>query len=98
MEIMIAVISSGALSAVISGLFTVAQNRRKCHDGIQAGVRQLLYDRIKSKGRDYIAAGEVSSEDLEDLIDAHKIYHDDLQGNGFLDRIMDEVKKLKVTK
>jgi len=98
MEIMIAVISSGALSAIISGLFTVAQNRKKCNDGVRAGVRQLLYDKIKFLGRKYIEAGEISSEDLEDLIDMHKIYHDDLAGNGFLDCIMADVKKLKVVK
>lgn len=98
MEILIAVLGSGALSAIISGIFGLIRDRRAKNDGVRAGVRQLLYDRIKSKGRDYIAAGEVSAEDLEDLIDAHKIYHDCLLGDGYLDCIMSEVKKLKVTK
>ena len=96
MEIFLAVLGSGALSALISGVFALIRDRKACKDGVRAGVRQLLYDKIKFLGRKYIAACEVSAEDLEDLIDMHKIYHDDLSGNGYLDHIMTEVKKLRI--
>jgi len=91
----IPVLGSGALAALISGVFGLIRDRKASEDGVRAGVRQLLYDKIKYLGRKYIAAGEVSEEDLEDLIDMHKIYHDDLDGNGYLDHIMTEVKKLR---
>ena len=61
-----------------------------------AGVRVLLYDRIKHLGKDYIAQGYIHSEDLEDLMQMHKIYHDDLGGNGFLDSVMEQVKSLPI--
>ena len=98
MEILIAVLGSGALSAIISGIFGLIRDRRAKNDGVRAGVRQLLYDKIKYLGRKYIAKGEVSEEDLEDLIDMHKIYHDELSGNGYLDNVMSEVMKLRKPK
>ena len=33
---------------------------------------------------------------MEDLIQMHKIYHDDLEGNGYLDKVMADVQKLKI--
>jgi len=98
MEVFAAILGSGALSALISGLFALVRDRRAKKDGVRAGVRQLLYDKIKFLGRKFIADGEVSEEDLEDLIDMHKIYHDELNGNGYLDHIMTEVKKLRIGK
>ena len=94
MEILAAVLGSGALSALISGVFTVACNRSKKKDGVRIGVRILLYDKIKHLGNKYIAAGEVSEGDLEDLIDMHNVYHDDLDGNGYLDHVMAGVRAL----
>jgi len=93
---MIAIIGSGALSALISGLFILIRDRRTKKDGVRAGVRQLLYDKIKILGRRYLSEDEVTAEDLEDLIDMHKIYHDQLNGNGYIDHLMEEVKKLKI--
>ena len=97
MEIIIAIIGSGALSALISGIFSIVHDRKSKKDGVRAGVRQLLYDKIKSMGRKYIEADEVTADDLEDLIDMHKIYHDELNGNGYLDHVMEEIKKLKIS-
>ena len=96
MDIFIAVIGSGALSAVISGVFTLMRDRRAKKDGVRAGVRQLLYDKIKCLCKKYIEDNEISAEDLEDLIDMHRIYHDELSGNGYLDHLTEEVKKLKI--
>ncbi|HNX15654.1 MAG TPA: hypothetical protein PKH29_12480 [Oscillospiraceae bacterium] len=96
MEILVAVLGSGALSALISGVFTVACNRSKKKDGVRAGVRMLLYDKIKHLGNKYSSAGEISEEDLEDLFNMHKIYHDDLAGNGYLDHVMTGVRSLPI--
>jgi len=58
--------------------------------------RIQMYDRIKHLGKSYISQGKISPEDLEDIIDMHKCYHDDLGGNGFLDEIMEQVKHLPI--
>lgn len=96
--IIIAIISSGALSAVISGLFSVWQMRRKRRDGVRDGIKILLYDRIKHLGKVYIERGYITAEELEDLTTMHDIYHDPtgLNGNGFLDAIMRTVKALPI--
>lgn len=109
MEIIIAVLGSSVTAAIISGLFGLIKDRRKKKDlsfteiqarqeGLTAGVRQLLYDRIKFLGRSYISKREISSEDLEDLIEMHRIYHNDLDGNGYLDSLMEAVKRLPIIK
>ena len=58
--------------------------------------RTLLYDRIKHIGKAYIDRGHITIEELEDLKLMHSVYHDKdkLDGNGFLDAIMENVHKL----
>lgn len=95
-QILIAILSSGALSAAISGIFAYAAAKRKKDDAVIAGVRQLLYDRIKHLCKEHISRGFIASNDLEDLRRMHKIYHDELNGNGFLDDLMNTVSRLKI--
>ena len=57
--------------------------------------RAILYDRIKHLAKTYIKRGYITVEEYEDLKRMHKVYHDDLLGNGFLDSIMEEVDKLE---
>lgn len=96
--IIVAIISSGALSTLISGLFNLWQMRKKKQDGVREGIKILLYDRIKHLGKAYIERGYVTSDELEDLTTMHEIYHDPdgLNGNGFLDAIMKNVKSLPI--
>ena len=58
--------------------------------------RTILYDRIKHLGKSYIARGWITVEELEDLTNMHKVYHDKdkLNGNGFLDELMKSVNAL----
>lgn len=95
-EIIIAVIGSGALSAIISSVFSAANARKRGKDGVAAGVQQLMYDRIKYLCKSHIARGKIATNDLEDLERMHKIYHDDLAGNGYLEDLMEQVRHLKV--
>lgn len=94
--LVIAVISSGALSALISGLFMVISNIQKEDNGVRAGTRILLYDRIKHLGRTYIERGTITIEELDDIHDMHRIYHTDLGGNGFLDTLMKKIENLPI--
>lgn len=103
MEIWLAVLTGGAAAALVSGLFQLMlqnMNRKAAkedkNDDTKEALRILLYDRIKHLGRDYIERGFISSEDLEDIIAMHKVYHDNLSGNGFLDSIMSQVKSLPI--
>lgn len=57
--------------------------------------RTILYDRIKHLAKSYIKRGWISVEEYEDLKRMHKVYHDELEGNGFLDALMAEVDQLE---
>lgn len=59
--------------------------------------RRSYYNSIKKMGKEYLAAGEISTEDLEDFLETHSIYHGPLEGNGFLDGIVKDVRRLKKT-
>jgi len=61
-----------------------------------AGCRVLLYDRIKHLAKIYIARRSITAEELEDLIAMHECYHTALQGNGFLDDLMAQVRRLPI--
>ena len=57
--------------------------------------RTILYDRIKHLAKSYIKRGWISVEEYEDLKRMHKVYHDEMHGNGFLDGIMNEIEELE---
>ena len=100
-EIWIAAIAAGG-GAAIGGIFQLimwlvnrAAERHDKRGEIADGVMLLLQDRIKYLAKHYIADGRISAEDLEDLIRMHETYHA-LGGNGYLDTLMQAVKRLTI--
>lgn len=71
------------------------ENLQKTVNALIVADRAILYDRIKHLAKTYIKRGYITVEEYEDLKRMHKVYHDDLLGNGFLDSIMEEVDKLE---
>ena len=65
-------------------------------DNLTIALRTQLYLGIKRDGKSYLQRGSITAEELEDLVNAHKVYHDVLKGNGFLDSLMEKVKALPV--
>ena len=61
---------------------------------LKTAMRAILHDRIKYLGRAFIVDGGIAFDDRDDLFEMHRIYHDLLDGNGHLDHLMNEVKKL----
>lgn len=94
MEIVLAILGSSALASLISGVISLIANRKKQETGVEAGVRILLYDRIKYLGIKYIERGYITHDEYEDLGRMHDVYHSALNGNGFLDNIMEQVNEL----
>lgn len=100
-EIIIAILGSGLLASIVSSganiiLWKLKNDKAKedRNNDVVEGLQVLLYNEIKSLGLQYIAAGEIAPEDLQDLERTHKVYHDKLDGNGYLDDIMHKVRKL----
>lgn len=92
--ILIAILSSSVLSAIISGLFSLLKTKRNSNDAIRNGLQQLMFDRIKHLCKSYLKQGHIGFDDLQDLERMHKIYHDDLKGNGYLVDLMDRVRDI----
>lgn len=108
-QLMTIALGGGFSAALVSGIIQLILwklNRRAAKVDkaggnemhIKSALRILLYDRIKHLGRCYIERGNVTADELEDLISMHECYHDDLDGNGFLDSLMAQVKNLPIKK
>lgn len=62
---------------------------------IKLSTKTQAYDRIRCMGMQYIKAGEISDEELRNLSEMHEAYKA-LGGDGFLDKVMAEVYKLRI--
>ena len=58
--------------------------------------RIQFYCTIKQRCKKYIARKFITSDELEDLLEEHSVYHNELGGNGFLDELMAQVKLLTI--
>lgn len=94
--IIVAALSSSLLTAIINNAFTLLNKKNDTNNALRNGLQLILYSEIKRLAKKYIDAGQVSYEELEDLIKMHKCYHTDLDGNGYLDSLIDSVKELHI--
>jgi hypothetical protein len=108
-ELITIIVGGGTVAAFISGVVQIIlwklNRKAKKQDEESNGTTHIknalcviLYDRIKYLGRHHIGAGFISVEDLEDLTKMHTSYKEDLNGNGFLDNLMSQVKALPLHK
>lgn len=104
-EIIIAVLSGSALSALITqtGNYIAERRRRKdskedTEDARDAAVRQgmklLLADKLQYLGLKFIDEGEITFTNRKMLNEMHSAYHNGLGGNGDFDGLMKEVNDL----
>jgi hypothetical protein len=103
-DLLTIILGGGAVAAIVSGVMQIIiwKLNRKAekedgNDVMRAAIRLILHDRIKYIGTKYINEKSVSIADLRDLMEMHKFYHDQLNGNGLLDYIMNEVKALPIS-
>lgn len=90
-QITLAIIGSGALSVLINRLFDFLQTKKKKNDAISL----LLYRTIKVECKEFIELGEIDTDSLKVLMSMHEEYKR-LGGNGYLNKLMEEVNKLPV--
>jgi len=62
---------------------------------VQAGLREMLYDRIKYLCKKYLSESQIREEDYKSLNRMWDVYHSDLGGNGYLDGEMKAVDLLE---
>lgn len=94
-QIAAACLGSSGLTAIV---LAILQRRWSCQDkqdALVAGLKVLTVDRVRYLGRCYILDGKISLEDRENLEEMYSAYKD-LGGNGHLETIMSEVRRLPV--
>ncbi len=94
--IICAIIGSGALSTLIAQLFAAVAKRKEKKSGMANGIRLILKDRLRFLCLHYIGQGWIYADELEDILAMHGCYHAELGGNGYLDALMSQVKKLPI--
>lgn len=94
--IIVAIVGSGALSTLISQICNAVERKAAKKSGAQEGIRLVLKDRLRHLCVKYIEQGWIYEDELEDIMAMHACYHDRLNGNGYLDTLMDKVKALEV--
>lgn len=92
--ILCAVTGSG-VTAIVLALLQRKWAKDDKQDAVIAGLKVLTVDRVRYLGKCYIAEGEITLEDKENLEEMHRAYKA-LGGNGHLDTVMRGVEKLPI--
>ena len=96
-EILGALLGSFAgLAALLTAIWNIILTKKTKNDAETAALRELMYDSIESKCKTALLRGYVTADELESICRKHKIYHDGLKGNGYLDTLMAKVKSLPI--
>lgn len=96
MTIVLAIVGSGAFSTLVSAIVNDRAKKRESASGEQAALRLLMKDRLRFLCVHYIQQGWIYEDELEDLIEMHAVYHDQLKGNGYLDTLMAKIEAMEV--
>ena len=97
----IGLFDTAGVAAIITGFISLfaffVKSRREDKnkdDATKAALRVLLEIEIKNYARRYIERGYIDIEELEELERMNAVYHDDLNGNGFIKSVMTQCEKL----
>ena len=94
MEIIIAIISSGVLSTLISCIFQLWNNRKKKLEKLEEGMRLLLLSDVRAMGKKLIDQGSVTREEYAVFNASYDAYKE-LGGDGWADGVKHNVDNLK---
>lgn len=94
--IMVAIIGSGLFNKVLDYIIKKREKNDDKYEAVQKANRLIMKDRLRFLCMHYIDQGWIYEDELEDIIAMHECYHNDLKGNGFLDKQMASVKQLEV--
>lgn len=93
-ELIIAVLSSGVLSTLISCIFQLWNNRKKKLGKLEEGMRLLLLSDVRAMGKKLIDQGSVTREEYAVFNASYDAYKE-LGGDGWADGVKSNVDMLK---
>lgn len=94
--ILVAVIGSGVFNTLLGYILSARERRKSRNEEVNKSLRLLMKDRLRFLCMHYVRQGWIYEDELEDIISMHNCYHDDLDGNGYLDELMRRTKNLEV--
>ena len=94
--IIVAVLGSGLLNTLLNYFITQREKNKESESGVQEAARLIMKDRLRFLCVHYIQQGWIYEDELDDITSMHQCYHNDLKGNGFLDKQMERVNNLEV--
>ena len=92
--ILCALLGSGAATALVTGIVGRQAEKRRTETGESQGMRWLLQDRLEQQALEFLRRGYVTYDELRNWNRGHRIYHDLLGGNGDLNGLKEELKRL----
>ena len=92
--VLCALLGSGAATALVTGFVGRRAEKRRTETGESQGMRWLLQDRLEQQALKYLRRGFITYEELRNWNRGHHIYHDLLGGNGDLNGLREELKRL----
>lgn len=93
-EFIIAVLSSGVLSTLISCIFQTINNKKNKNTQFEEGMSLLLLSSLKRDGKDLTTQGKVSKNDYDSFVATYNAYKA-LGGDGWADGIKAKVDMLE---
>lgn len=94
--ITVAIIGSGLFNKLLDYFINRKEKNNDEYRSVQKANRLIMKDRLRFLCMHYINQGWIYEDELEDIMAMHECYHNDLNGNGFLDKQMASVKQLEV--
>ncbi len=92
--ILCALLGGGAATALVTAWVSRRAEERRTETGESQGLRWLLQDRLEQQALAYLRRGYVTYDELRKWNRGHCIYHDLLGGNGDLNGLREELKRL----
>ena len=84
LTLLVAFIGSSAATAIVNAIIGRIREKRKSEDGERHAMKYLLKRDLETRGKELLEGG-VSYSELKDWEAEHRIYHEELGGNGDLD-------------
>lgn len=95
-EIIVAIIGSGALSALVSGVIQLINGKRKAKKGIEQAVSFLILGELERQFDKLIAKGHATRKDMKRFREVYDTYKK-LGGDGYADDMFEAAKELEVS-
>lgn len=96
-EVLIAIISSGAVVTVLNFVIGILKDLFDRRNGLRAAMRILLDEKLCHLGEKYLEQGHITQEQLKVFTKMHQSYRS-LGGNGYHKTLMKKIENLPIKK